>query len=200
MTRAHAWAHPDGHDATIKHIKTVFEKHDDVLKLNEGLYPSMSMQTGVNQDALLERKSLLIDMLDLDPRGGLVSQRDCACALGSLWRQGDISFWKELEDGGRDPEDLVSITAYLLRVMLCHVRNSFDNSECRETHKLKELFSHIVPTPDARKQRRGDRLSRPHPFVNVRADDDNDDAYTTPVQQEPPVMVACYSDSVRRQV
>ena len=145
------------------------------------------MQSGLDAAALVDNEQLLCELCDIDPRGALFSQSDCATALGEMWEESGML--KQFEVDGMDEASMAQMTAYLVRVMCAHVRQSYDNTSSHSEHPLANVFARVrgTTTVDLKKQRRDERLrQRQTPFVAFRdreaqpaEEDDDDDEPTT---------------------
>ena len=197
MQRCSNWKHADGTDATVSALTNAMASHvDAIVGKHVFIYESDEMQVGIDMRLLTEARSLLQDLVRIDPRGGFFCQDDMERALEALLlekgRAGE--FLEKTATQNRPADDVRNHVAYKLRVMLAHVRIKYDTSSATsKPSTLSPIFALMGKGPrgessDARSQRRAKRLSkRPHPFINFR-ETEADSSETTSDADEPTVV------------
>ena len=212
--RCCAWQHEDGKDATHRAIAEslapflaiLIEKHVDI-------YSSSNMKTGVDVDGILSIGSIMKGFIDLDSRGGVVSQNDMASELIAALKKADKvqAMLDKKTPNMTSAEEVISMTAFLLRVSLAHLRSLYDSCANLDTHPLADLFSMITRLSIERSDqlrstaRRESRMgARPHPFINFRsADDENkskdkDKDLEDEDDEEPHTFISAFYDPAAR--
>jgi hypothetical protein len=188
MQRSSCWKHPDGQAATLDALTDAVAKHADHLTSNTtDIYDSTDFKVGIDVVKLKASEPVILELVQLDTRGGFFSQGDLVAAVLAAIQPG--SFASAMAAKRMPMDELVTIMCYKLRVMLSHVRYAFDSQRPGTLdHPLQEVFA-IMDSPThqggtARKQRRLDRLGRrPNPFICFRgaadgeapADEDEDE-------------------------
>ncbi len=176
MQRASCYVHPDGESATIDQLVGAMIAHKGlIIEKNLGIYTSMDMKVGIDLTELTRSKQLLENLVRLDVRGGLYLQSHLASAVRAIIEEDRSKnlFMAKTISHLKPYEELVETIAYKMRVMLSHVRLSYDSSKNDEHHSLASIFEIMKDPPscsnDARRSRRQQRLmSRPRPFVCFR--------------------------------
>lgn len=179
-------------------LQTVWQHHMAwAAEKGKDIYTTSNMNGDQDQVALLSAKGFLLELVQLDPRGGVFSHGDMTAGLaGAIQTMQQRSAFPASEE---DFEDTVGVMSYRARVMTSHLRQSFDSSTHHEAHALAELFAVMRPgawSPESKRTRRDDRLHvRPHPFLNFReqmASDDDSRALEINVTEEPTKVTAYY--------
>ena len=122
------------------------------------------------------RADMLFALVELDKRGGYFGQNELTAALEHIVKAKDLEplFTAKVMLHKKEVDEAVMITAYKIRVMLAHIRVTFDaqNLESPAPPCLKKIFEAmhtLQPACTAKKARRMERLgSRPHPFMQYR--------------------------------
>ena len=176
-SRAVCWKHRNGHAATVDAIATVFGAHvKHIVTTGPSIYTAKDFKVGIDVPKLLENVKLLTDLVKLDSRGGILAQADCTEALQTVLQQdadAQSTMYGHAIDGMENASETVALTAYMVRVMLSHVRSLFDSNRSAD-HPLQALFSCMRSPGDSRKVRRTDRLvERQHPFLAYRTEPDS---------------------------
>ena len=191
--RSACWSHPDGRDSTVQTLVAALQRHVSLLVglgAND-LYSTENMQSNIDIPLLLERRTLIADLLSIDPRGAIFAQNDMVQALTEVLAS--ASKQTEFARGGC-LQTATQMASYKLRVMTAHVRHAHDNTRSPSEHPLAELFARIANL-DTKRHRRDERLNREHPFINFRPH-----VPSTPdaSNDEEPSMVATYFDAPSR--
>ena len=83
--RAKYWKHRKGADATAKALQAIFMLHlTKIVQKGPDIYGSICFALGIDQDMMFEHFGLLASFVELDPRGGIVSQLDSTSALQAV--------------------------------------------------------------------------------------------------------------------
>ena len=199
-SRASCWQHPDGRTTTREVLAAVVAANATVV--GEGgveIYSTMQMNVEIDPPALKKNEKLLVQLLEIDSRGGIFCQTDVVAAL-KTGMQG-MAFNCVSADGTKDLDEAMQICSYMIRVMLSHLRTSYDNASCHESHVLSNLFKHMkssttsAQNSDAKRLRREERLkTRPNPFIHFRDTIASTTTDAAPMPEEE-VMVTCYYDA-----
>ena len=72
--RSSCWQHVDGREATIKALTGVLAEHKEALDLGDNIYSTDNMQSDADVPALLTHQQMLLQLFELDTRGGIFSQ------------------------------------------------------------------------------------------------------------------------------
>jgi hypothetical protein len=202
MQRASAFHHLDGEDATISMVTSGLAGHEKlIIEWNTNIYSTEDMKVGIDLPAMQRCIKLLKDIVKLDPRGGIFLQNHMSKALGNVLSEGDYKalLLGKTIDQQKPLDEIIDLIAYKIRVMLAHLRLSFDSSQNDKNHPLKDVFACMQTatsscSSNARKARRQERLGkRPHPFMCFRPADDQDED-----MDEPVTIVTKYFDGNQR--
>ena len=176
MGRTPAWEHADGPAASVRALAAVLEPWaQELVDANINLYPSDDFKVGLSSEHLQKYNNLLLALIKLDPRGGLFGHLVMTEAVAAAIRFSDLQqvLVAKALAVGRPVDEVKSLIAYKLRVMLAHIRSKFDSQTPGSSLPGLEQVFEVLQSParatHARKARRIERLGhRPHPFVHFR--------------------------------
>ena len=160
--------------------------------LGGDVYSSLDMRGPPNIEALLQSKGMMLDLLRLDPRGGVFSQTTmCEALRTALAEFNTLDQFVDKGDKTKSDAELLMMCAYKLRVMCAHVRQKFDKGTLKN-EEFWELFEVMRESASSR-ERRGRRLERvldrPNPFMMFRTDEEE-----TEEPDHDAVIVSYYMD------
>ena len=187
MNRCLAWSHPNGAEASVATLADVLGQHiRAIVDANVSIYPTNDFKTGICNNSLLQWIPLLKLLVDVDPRGGIFNQRHMSDALETATKANYLHdrMCSAAIATQRPVDEVYTLTAYRMRVMLSHLRIKFDGATARP-NEFSDIFD-VMRRPDSSKrQRRMERVAQENPFINFRQSspgpEETDDAQTEQV-------------------
>ena len=204
--KSSAYLNEDGEEATIDELTTAFLHSKTVLLAKHlNIYHSTDMKVGIDVKLLASSAKLLQELVTIDPRGGFFIQKHVAKALEkSLDADSQSQLLARTLEFAKTLPEVFELLGYKVRVMLSHLRLTFDSSSDDPNHPLASIFQVMKEgasgaaassSLDARKSRRQARLAtRPNPFVCFRGDPEEEVEKKT---DQPTKVMSFYDGKVR---
>ena len=142
------WMHSDGKAATVTAIaKALLPQMQLLLEGGNGdFYTSRDMKKGWLVAQVLVISEVCLNLLILDPRGGIFRQTSMVEGLRANV-DADVAQWQV--PGMKTLEEVLKIVAYKLRVVMSHIRICYDDiagtDHGLQKHPWAELFAKIKP-------------------------------------------------------
>ena len=175
-TRSQSYTRGDASETSTTISRALMPWTQSIVAARGSLYPSLDMRGPAQMDSLRQHAGLVKSLVEVDDRGGIFSQTSMCQAMllvlaASPDKEALLSTGREL---GKTREELAQLLAYQVRVMLAHVRMTFDSSIKHDLESPRDDVFDIMKLekkPSTPKSRRVKRLGdRPRPFVLFRSD------------------------------
>ena len=198
MSRVSNWEHAHGFEAGVALVSAKLQPFAETLaEMNLNVYTSDCFKSGLDQELLVKHARMASELMKVDARGGLFSQKLMCAALAAALSAAktDAELVLRTLHTGKDKDEVLQLMAYRLRVLLSHYRVKFDNGS--QDEELQAVFSHMDGGTNAvwtaKQARRAARLAkRPHPFKHYQGKSVDDD---TESEEEARVISSYFNGS-----
>ena len=155
MDRQRSWEDPNG--KTVEVLAKALEVHlDTLISGNIDIYASSDFKNGLDLVGLVVHASLLLNLCEVDTRGGYFRQKDMKDALMlALSNKSRAEEFHALIAGKQqDMDSAVQLTSYKVRVMLSHLRERHDNLKTDPPEELMPIFNLFQQNKDGQCSKR----------------------------------------------